>query len=222
MIKSIVFFKRRADLSVEAFQDHWLNRHAEVVCRLPGLRRYVQSHTLLGGYRKGNPAFDGAAEVWFDSLPAMQALPGTPPHDALIEDEHRFIDRDSMKVLLVEEHPIKDSPLPADYVKNIEVVTAKPGMPTGEFQRYWREVHGPLGAEIPTVLRYVQNHTRLGGYANGRVPAADGAAITWFESVDAMRAGTQTAAYEQTRADEVNFTTGELPVIITREHTIIA
>ena len=57
MIKSIVFFNRRADLTVEAFQDYWLNRHADVVCRLPGLRRYVQSHTLLGGYRKGQPAF---------------------------------------------------------------------------------------------------------------------------------------------------------------------
>ena len=222
MIKSIVFFNRRADLTVEAFQDYWLNRHADVVCRLPGLRRYVQSHTLLGGYRKGQPAFDGAAEVWFDSLPAMQAQVGTPAHDALIEDEHQFIDRDSMRTFLVDEHPIKDGPLPEGGVKNLEIVKAKPGMPIPAFQRYWREVHGPLGAEIPSVLRYIQNHTRLGGYAGGRVPPADGAAITWFESVDAMREGARSTAYERTRADEANFTAGHLPVIITHEHTIIA
>lgn len=221
MIKAIVFFKRKAGMEVKAFQDYWLNRHSEVVCRLPGLQRYSQSHTLLGGYRKGEPVFDGAAEVWFESLAAMQALPGTSPHEALLEDEHRFIDRDSMWTLLVEEHPIKSSPLPANYVKNLEIVNAKPGLEIDEFRRYWRDVHGPLGAQIPTVLRYVQNHTRKGGYANGRKPPADGAAITWFESVDAMREGTRSKAYKQTRDDEANFTSGNLPVIITREHIVI-
>jgi len=45
-------------MDVAAFQHYWLNEHAEIVCGLPGVRRYVQSHTLIAGYRKGEPAAD--------------------------------------------------------------------------------------------------------------------------------------------------------------------
>lgn len=205
MIKAIACFKRRAGMDVESFQDYWLNRHSEVVCKLPGIKRYTQSHTLLGGYRKGEPVYDGVAEVWFENLAAMQALPGTEPHNNLLHDEAQFIEGSSMGILLTSEHVIKDAGLPESYVKNIEFVTAKPGMSLEAFQRHWRHVHGPLGAKIPSILRYVQSHSRRGGYANGRRPLYDGAAITWFESVDAVRSGATSAAYRRTREDESNF-----------------
>ena len=63
MVKLVVYFKRRAGMEVEPFQEYWRTRHAEVVCGLPGIRRYVQSHTLLAGYRRGEPAFDGIASA---------------------------------------------------------------------------------------------------------------------------------------------------------------
>ena len=46
MIKTAAFFKRTPGISVEAFADYWLNTHAGIVVRMPGIRRYVQSHTL--------------------------------------------------------------------------------------------------------------------------------------------------------------------------------
>ena len=45
----------------------------------------------------------------------------------------------------------------------------------------------------------------------------DGLAITWFDDVAAMRAGTRTEAYAKTRADERNFLAGELPFVVTTE-----
>ena len=111
---------------------------------------------------------------------------------------------------------------PAGGVKNIEFVTHKPGMPIAAFQRYWREVHGPLAALIPVIRRYVQSHTRASAYEGGRVPAYDGAAITWFDDTAAMRASALTAEYARTRADEANFVTPDPPFIITREHVIVA
>ena len=90
------------------------------------------------------------------------------------------------------------------------------------FQHYWRTVHGPIAAEIPVIRRYVQSHTRLAGYKRDPQPAYDGLAITWFDSVDAMRESAITPAYERTRADEPNFIDGaRLSFIITREHVII-
>jgi len=48
-------FERKSGMSVEAFQGYWRGSHAEVVVKMPGIRRYVHSHTLLSGYRKGEP-----------------------------------------------------------------------------------------------------------------------------------------------------------------------
>ena len=170
MVKLVVYFKRRAQMEVESFQEYWRTRHAEVVCGLPGLQRYVQSHTLLAGYRKGEPAWDGIAEVWFDDTDAIRALDGTDALRAVQEDEAKFIDRSTMRTLVTDEHLIKDGALPDGCVKNIEFVHRRPDLPVDEFQRYWREVHGPLASEIPVILRYVQSHCRRGGYGNGRQP----------------------------------------------------
>lgn len=223
MVKLVVYFKRRADLEVEPFQEYWRTRHAEAVSALPGIRRYVQSHTLLAGYRKGEPAFDGIAEVWFDDVDAIRALDGTDALRAVQEDEARFIDRSTMKTLVTDEHLIKDGDPPDGGVKNIEFVHRRPDLGVEEFQRYWRETHGPLASGIPVIVRYVQSHCRRGGYANGRRPPCDGVAITWFASTDAMRESARTDAYARTRADEAHFIApGELPFIITREHVVIA
>ena len=223
MVKLVVYFKRRAGMEVEPFQEYWRTRHAEVVCGLPGTRRYVQSHTLLAGYRKGEPVYDGIAEVWFDDTDAIRALDGTDMLRAVQEDEARFIDRSTMRTLVTDEHLIKDGVLPEGCVKNIEFVHRRPDLGVEAFQRYWREVHGPLASEIPVILRYVQSHCRRGGYANGRQPPCDGVAITWFASTAAMRESARSDAYARTRADEPNFIApGELPFIITREHVVVA
>lgn len=221
MIKTAAFFKRTPGISVEAFADYWLNTHAGIVVRMPGIRRYVQSHTLRSGYRKGEPVYDGVAELWFDDMAAVRAMSNTPEYAAVKADEPNFIDPATIDTIITEEHIIKDGPIPPDGVKNIEFVTHKPDMPIDAFQRHWREVHGPLGAAIPVVRRYVQSHTRLGIYDSGRTPAYDGLAITWFDDTQAMRVSATTPEYDRTRADEPNFLAGELSFIITKEHVIV-
>jgi uncharacterized protein (TIGR02118 family) len=128
-----------------------------------------------------------------------------------------------MGSIITEEHVIKDGPIPANGVKNVEFVSHKPGMSIADFQRHWREVHGPLGAAIPVVRRYVQSHTRRSIYESGKTPAYDGVAITWFDDTQAMRQSAATPEYARTRADEVNFIApGRLPFIITREQVIVS
>jgi uncharacterized protein (TIGR02118 family) len=221
MVKALSFFKRRPGMSVEAFQAYWRTTHPDVVTKLPGIRRYVQSHTLLSGYRKGEPRYDGIAEIWFDDTRAMRALAGTPEYAAVQADEAKFIDRSTMGLLITEEHVIKDGPAPPDGVKNAEFVTNKPGMSIAAFQEYWREVHGPLAAVIPVIRRYVQSHTRLAAYEGGRAPLYDGVALTWFDDTQAMRVSAATAEYARVRADEANFITPHPPFIIAREHVIV-
>ena len=223
MVKAVSFFKRKPGMSVEAFQAYWRTTHAELVVKLAGVRRYVQSHTRLSGYRKGEPVYDGIAELWFDDTQAMRALVGSPEYAAVQADEARFIDPSTMGLIITEEHVIKEEPVPPDGAKNVEFVRRKPGMEIDAFQRYWRQVHGPLGAAIPMVRRYVQSHTRRSIYEGGRTPAYDGVALTWFDDTQAMRASAATPEYARVRADEANFIApGPAPFIITTERVIVA
>ena len=91
-----------------------------------------------------------------------------------------------------------------------------------DFQRYWKDVHGPLAATIPVIRRYVQSHARASAYERGRTPPYDGLAITWFDDTAAMRASAATPEYARTRADEPNFIApGDVAVILTTEHVIL-
>ena len=222
MVKAVSFFRRKAGMPVEEFQEYWRTRHPDAVLGLPGVRRYVQSHTLRSGYRMRQPVYDGIAELWFDDSAAMRALRGTPAYAAVEVDEARFIDRASMGLIITEEHVLKDGAAPAGGVKNVEFLRRKPGVAVEDFQRYWRETHGPLAAPIPMIRRYVQSHTRLAGYEGGRTPAWDGVAITWFDDTAAMRASARTPEYARVRADEAKFlAAGDAPFIITREHVVV-
>lgn len=221
MITLVEVIRRKPGLSVEQFQRHLLDTHAAKVCRLPGLRRYVQSHTLRSGYAKRVPACDGVAEISFDSIEALRALGATSELATVLRDRDEFIDVGSRIEIITEDIVIKDGAIPADGVKNIELVKKQPGMPADAFHRYWIDVHGPLGGSIPQVLRYVQSHTCADEYRDERAPALDGVALTWFTDTSAMRDAARTEEYRRTRADEDNFLTVPLDFVITKEHVIV-
>jgi len=219
MIKSVVFFKRKPGMPVDEFQAYWLTRHPDVVTGLPGIRRYVQSHTLPSIYAKREPVYDGIAELWTDNMEALRAMVRAPHYERVKADEAVFIDGATMGGLVAREHVIVDGP--AAGIKSIGFVTRRPDLPVDLFQRHWRDVHGPIAAAIPVLRRYVQSHALPETYAR-RPPLFDGLAITWFDSTDAMRQSATTAEYARTRADEANFIApGDRGAILTTEHVIV-
>ena len=218
MVKLVAFFKRKPGMSVEDFGRHWQTRHAELVVRQAGLRRYVQNHTLASAYRSREPVYDGVAEAWFDETWAMRDLADSPEYAAVRADEANFIDPASMGVLLTDEVEIVAGPPPAHGAKLIAFLHKRPDVSVDHFQKHWREVHGPIAAAIPGNRRYVQCHARLGIYAAGRTPIYDGIPMSWFDDLDALRTSGQTPEYARTRADESNFMiSGRLPFVIARE-----
>lgn len=94
----------------------------------------------------------------------------------------------------------------------------RPDMSRAEFQKYWREVHGPLVARHSTTLRihrYIQLHTLddpinagLVAARGGMEPEYDGVAEVWFAHVDDLAAFTTEAgavAGRELLEDEKNF-----------------
>src|SRR5713226_8327292 len=224
MVKVITFIKRKAGIPVEEFQGYWLTRHPEVVTRLPGVRRYVQSHALLSLYEKSEPAYDGIAEVWADDTGALRAMTQSPAHADVQADEARFIDRTAMGVIITEDHVTKEgAAAPDTAVKSVDFLVRKAGLQLEEFQRHWLMAHDPIATAIPALRRYVQNHTRRSAYEAGRVPAYDGAAITWYGSAEEFRAAAASAEYARVAADDPSFLAMDrIRSILTREHVIVA
>ena len=222
MIKVCELVKRRPGLDVEVFQAYWREVHGPIVSCIPGLRRYVQSHPLPGGYRNGELPFDGVAELWVDDKDALRAMADTTAFAAAKADEPNFIDTEALIELVVDEVVVKDGPVGPDALKSIGLVRFRSDLEPDAAQRYWRDVHGPIAAGIDVLRRYVQSHVRLGAYRDGSRPAWDGMAMTWFDSVEDMRHSATTDAYRATIADGPELLApGPTPTILCRELVMI-
>ncbi len=95
MIKSLSLLTRRPELTHEQFVKHWLEIHAPLALKVPGVRRYVQTHIIGERTRPDIPTtevdVDGVAELWFDDLEAMARSNATPEAKALHADGALFI-----------------------------------------------------------------------------------------------------------------------------------
>jgi uncharacterized protein (TIGR02118 family) len=184
VIKAVIFFRRRPGMALAAFHEHWRTRHAGLITRLPGIRRYVQNFPLdFGG--AATPAFEAIAESSFDDTQAMKALARSSEYAAVLADEAEFVDRASMGSILTEEQVLRDGP--AAGVKRIAFVTRRVQTPVDEFFGTWLE-HGRTRARAAGLQRYVQCHVRRSIYDSGRTPAFDGAEMAWYDDLEAANA----------------------------------
>ena len=205
------------------FQEHYRTRHAALVSRLPGVVRYTQSRTLLSGYRKREPLYDGVDEVWVENTNVLRSHVDTADLAAINANATEFIDLPSVRMIIVDDHLIKGGAVPERAVKNMEFVRHRADLSILDFQKHWREVHGPMASAISVVERYVQSHVRGSAYESGINPPYDGVAITWFRNMGDMRVSAESPEYRSIREDEPNFLSpGRLPFIITSEESIFS
>jgi uncharacterized protein (TIGR02118 family) len=108
VIKSLSLLIRKDGMTREQFVRHWVDVHAPLAHKVPGLRRYVQSHILEDRKRPDIPTLDvdvdGVAEVWYDDREAMVRALASPEGKALHADGALFIGR--IKTFVTEEKVI--------------------------------------------------------------------------------------------------------------------
>ncbi|MGB7053601.1 MAG: EthD domain-containing protein [Acidimicrobiales bacterium] len=120
MIVKLVFcVRRKPELTREEFQRYWLDEHGPLVRSLreaqPGLRRYVQSHTIeipaseLARASRGTAEpYDGITEVWIDDE-SLESEPTPEFIEAgmrLLDDESTFVDFANSSVFFTIEREI--------------------------------------------------------------------------------------------------------------------
>jgi hypothetical protein len=123
MFKQICFFRKRPDMTMEAFMDYYENQHSQLSRRagrapsIPNARRYVrrylrpEKNPVTG--QVIDPGYDCIMEIWWDSradFEASQAIIAHPDRiDFVREDEKNlFASHDNPVVSVIEEY---DSPM---------------------------------------------------------------------------------------------------------------
>lgn len=219
MIKIAMLLVRKPGMSKQAFRDYWLNVHGPLVMSVPDIRRhvakYVQCHTtddwfsfLVGE----GPVFDGAAEIWCDSLEEARAMFAEPKVEELIyPDELNFLDMDRFVLLLLEEHLVYERPGSEIHggIKLFEVPVRRQGLTRRQCHDHWLNVHGPAVLNSPEMIaplrRYVQSHS-LEEPIEGIPPMPyDGLAELWFDSREELEQSFGDQYRERVQPDEANF-----------------
>jgi uncharacterized protein (TIGR02118 family) len=106
-------------------------------------------------------------------------------------------------------------------VKLVYCITKSAGCSDEEFFRYWKNVHGPLGARIPGLRRLVQSH-RVSVPGDKHSPDYDGVAELWFDDLEALLAARQSPEWRASSDDEANFIDrSKVAYLVSHEHVIV-
>jgi uncharacterized protein (TIGR02118 family) len=103
-VKAIVLVKRREGLPLAEFRRRSLGEHAELVLRVPGLRRYLQCHTRDAYYGIGEAVLDAAYQLWFDDAEALRTALDTPEWKQVNEDLRAFVEPRYIHDMVTREH----------------------------------------------------------------------------------------------------------------------
>jgi uncharacterized protein (TIGR02118 family) len=103
-VKLITLVKRKEGLPLADFRDRSRTKHADLVARIPGLRRYVQGHTVDGAYGIGEALLDGAHQLWFDNGDALAAALKSPEFQQVEEDLRTFTEPRYIHRMVAQEH----------------------------------------------------------------------------------------------------------------------
>lgn len=75
MIKLVALLKRKPGMTRQEFADRWIKEHLKLSTKMPGVRGYLVNiateHQPAGDGVE--PIYDGTAELWWDSMEAMEA-----------------------------------------------------------------------------------------------------------------------------------------------------
>ena len=97
--KRLGILRKKDGITHDEFVNHWLQKHAALCLKLPGMRRY--SVNLVDRARFPNFDYDGFSELWFDSEADLVAALNSPEGKTLLADLPNFA-KDVSPIISVE------------------------------------------------------------------------------------------------------------------------
>jgi len=229
MIKSFTMLERIYELTRDEFLQYWREEHGPLAAKIvPGFRKYAQCHPGEVSVPGVQSAFDGIAQMWWDSLESLQSYLNWRQSDGaktLKQDEEKFIDTSHLTRFYGKEHVIAETNIQGDNVIiSFTMIKRRSDLNQDEFLKYWREEHGPLVVNIvPGFRKYAQCHP-----VKGRVPGVqstlDGIAQMWWDNLESFQnylSWRQSEKGKVLKQDEEKFIdTNQLARFCGKEHII--
>lgn len=101
MIKRFVILRRKPEMSIEEFRNHWETIHGPLIAKIPGLIKYLQYHVRSEQLDNTDAPIDGIAELWFESEESQRKAYETQEYQAVVKDEPNLFEMNSHHV-----HPV--------------------------------------------------------------------------------------------------------------------
>lgn len=223
IIKTLTFMVRKPGTSHAEFMRYWLDVHAPMALKVPGMRgmicNEVTSHSggqirIPGGRRV---EIDGIAESWKEETSSLQNPDAPAAAKAWYADGPLFVGL--IKGFRVQENvfirPKRGG------VGLISLLKRKPNHSHAQFVDHWLKVHGPMAHEVPEVTGLILNEV-IGEADRRDIPpltgygAIDGIAQSFRDDMDAPLSPQRKRWYADGEAS-----IGEAVGYRTREHVII-
>lgn len=102
MFKLIILLTKKQAMGDDEFVRYFLDVHAPLAKKMPGLRKYVANIVQKPPNR--GPDYHGVAELWFDDRETMKKAFSSPQGEVTQKDSEKFTSR--MMTLFIDEHEI--------------------------------------------------------------------------------------------------------------------
>jgi len=102
LFKLMILLKKKPTFTDEEFAKYWLERHAPLAKRMPGLRKYVVNVVKRPPNRE--PDYHGVVELWFDDVASMKKAFASSEGVATQKDTAEFTE--SLTTMYIDEHVI--------------------------------------------------------------------------------------------------------------------
>ena len=92
-------------------------------------------------------------------------------------------------------------------VKYLAILRKKTNWTDEEFRQHWKQVHGPLVAQIPGLVKYVQYyvHSQVSSDTEQVDDPIQGIAEMWFESEASLQQGMESSIGQSINQDVAEF-----------------
>ncbi len=186
MIVTNSLIRRRDDIDLATFQQHWLDPHGPLAAKLPRCRRYVQNHILdLPGTNALARSLhvDGIPQLAFDTPEDRMAGFGSPELKACDRDSELFIGAVARVITALEGAAEFEGPQGS--IKQMLLFVSTPATAKQHLAQ-------TIVADLAGVRRAVHHQVLEQGSAPGsKVPhlnvSVEGFCEVWLESMDAVR-----------------------------------
>lgn len=191
LISRCGLMQKKDGMSMDEFQDYWLNVHGPIASTMANLRQYDQ-HVVVEGAQsaaagQGPVAIDGYSELQFDSygdmLEGVASLNGAGADDVpLFANPHcQILVLAKREVIRIPEY-LRDKKL----VKCVAFLGRAEGVCSQRFVKEWWNVHAYLAQTVPGCVGYNQDLVidRIDGGVSipyEQLPV-EGVAELWFET----------------------------------------